>query len=424
MSKGKKTKKAQYRLKFSLFFAILVFAWLAFEGFFVSRFNKLSRILLEENDGLLILIFVSVCLLGLLYIVFKYGRIRVFSSYLVGILMLIIAVYLRYRFGEYNFWGLWEGKWKIDEDYYSLALIVGIILPTCFLFIILRKSIWDRLKLFGNRLRLPWLKLTRENGEERNLEKQPELLSDAAKKQIAEDKYNFKPHVEEFVKKIRGIKGRRSIGLLGDWGSGKSTYMNMVREKLEEGECIIIEFNPRHSKSIDRIQKDFFNSLEAELEVYDMTISRSLNKYLSAIGMNSSSGLVSFFVYILRTVFSETDMEGRKRKIAKSIREIDKQVVVFIDDFDRLLCNEILEVMRLIDGYFNFDSIDKIDKAYTNMIFISAYDKRQVTEIFSKTNIATPHKFAEKFFDTEQNIPLHRKDLILDNFRKLLTSNI
>ena len=377
--------------------------------------------MLEENNGLQILVFAAISLLCFLCIAFKYRKLHVFSSYFVGILALIIAAYLRYRFfWDYNFWGLWEGNWKIEENYYILALIAGAILPALLLLFVL----WKRQNFIWNRLKSFWDKLTQKKGGvriENNLEEQSQLFSDEAKKMIAEDKYNFKPHVENFVEKIRNIKGQRSIGLLGDWGSGKSTYMNMVKEKLEK-ECITIEFNPRHSKSIDHIQKDFFNSLEAELEVYDMTISRSLSKYLDAIGVNNPSKLISFLVDILGIVFNENNVEKRKRKIAKSIQKIDKQIIIFIDDFDRLLCNEILEVLKLTDGYLNFENINEYDN--TNVIFISAYDKRQVAEIFSKTNIATPHRFAEKFFDTEQSIPLHRKDLILENFKNLLLSNI
>lgn len=426
-------EKVQYWLKFSLFFILLIFAWLAFEDFFAHQFQKLFGIISKENNGLLLWIFAAGCLFGFSYLAFKYYRLRVFSSYFVGILVFIIVVYLRYSvFGDFSFWGLWEGKWKIEGDDNIAALITGGILPAlCLLFILWKKrmSIWNRLISVWNALKLLWIKLTRKKGKERiekterienNLEKQSDFLSDEAKKLAEQDEYNFKPHVEKFVEKITNWMNTKeeshSFGLLGDWGSGKSTYANLIKRELEkkEEEYIIVDFNPRHSKSLNHIQKDFFNLLEAALEEYDMAIPRNFNKYLHAIGVNSESKFISFFADIFGMMIDEDEIEKRREKVNQSIRKIDKKIVVFIDDFDRLLCDEILEVLKLID----------VNAKFTKVIFISAYDKRQVAEIFKKTNIATPHKFAEKFFNTEHDIPLPDKEYILENFRNKLLKKL
>jgi len=403
MSKDEWIEKVRYWLKLLLFFVILVFVWLAFEDFFANLFNKFEGIISKENNGLLTILFAIICLLYLVYIGVKHYRQRVFSPYFFAILGFIIIVCLNYRFN----WGLWKGDREINRDYH------------CFLDIV-----WGSLALLligsGSIVVFNWnkqrkkLKIKKEEIE-KNSGRQSDLLSDEAKNSREQDEYNFTPHVEKFVEKITNWMNTKeeshSFGLLGDWGSGKSTYANLIKKKLKKKEeYIIVDFNPRHSKSIDHIQKDFFNLLETELEVYDMAISHSLNKYLSAIGVNNESKTISFFVDILGIMLDESNIEKRRQKVNDSIKKIGKRIVVFIDDFDRLLCKEILEVLKLID----------VNAKFWNVVFISAYDKKQVEEIFYKEKIAQPDRFAEKFFNVEHHIPLPDKEYILDNLNKYL----
>ena len=50
-----------------------------------------------------------------------------------------------------------------------------------------------------------------------------------------------------------------SMGLVGEWGDGKTSLMNLVEEKIrkEHSNFIIVRFNPRSSKKADYIQEDF-----------------------------------------------------------------------------------------------------------------------------------------------------------------------
>lgn len=424
MSKDERIEKIRYWLKFSLFFVILLFVWLAFEDFFANQFQKLDAILPKENNGLLIWVFAAICLLCLLYIAFKHYRQRVFSWYFFGILAFIIFVCLNYRFN----WGLWKGKWEINRDYHRLFDIVLGSLALLLTGQVIIYFWWKKLRLIWKKRKVLWkkkklIKLIRKKKKEGKPENRSEntkalsfdWLSDKAKKSIADDKYNFSPHVIDFVKKLKQTKDNHSIGLRGDWGSGKTSYMNMIKDELkkEKDKYILVDFNPRHSKSLNHIQKDFFNLLEVELEVYDNAIPHSLSKYLNAIGVKSESKIISFFIDILSIMLDENNIDKRRQKVDDSIKKIGKRIVVFIDDFDRLLCDEILEVLKLID----------VNAKFWNVIFISAYDRKQVSEIFEKGKIAQSDRFAEKFFNVEHDIPLPDKEYILKNLKKYLPKN-
>lgn len=84
-----------------------------------------------------------------------------------------------------------------------------------------------------------------------------------------------------------------------------------------------------------------------------------------------------------------------KERINITIGSIQKKVLVFIDDFDRLSREEILEVLKLIDN----------NAAFPNLCFITAYDKNQVNKYFGETYRTLDACFVDKFFNLEFAIP-------------------
>lgn len=88
--------------------------------------------------------------------------------------------------------------------------------------------------------------------------------------------------------------------------------------------------------------------------------------------------------------------------------------MVFIDDLDRLTCEEILEVLKLITK----------NAAFVNTVFITAYDKDYINCILEK-NLYVPQKqnFSDKYFCMEIALPEGnqqiRSTLLLKELTKL-----
>lgn len=93
---------------------------------------------------------------------------------------------------------------------------------------------------------------------------------------------------------------------------------------------------------------------------------------------------------------------------------VNKKIVVFIDDLDRLTCEEILEVLKLITK----------NAAFVNTVFITAYDKDYINCILEK-NLYVPQKqnFSDKYFCMEIALPEGnqqiRSTLLLKELTKL-----
>ena len=184
-----------------------------------------------------------------------------------------------------------------------------------------------------------------------------------------------------------------SLAISAQWGAGKTSFMNLVIEKLRENrrELEIIYFNPRASKSIDTIQTDFFSRLTGILSKYDSRCSSTMKNYMSSLQLIDNRGVIEKAVSFYRI----WNKENLRERIKNTIGSIQKRVLVIIDDFDRLSREEILEVLKLIDN----------NAAFPNLIFLTAYDKGQLNKHFEENSSSSDAHFVDKFFNLEFLVP-------------------
>lgn len=184
-----------------------------------------------------------------------------------------------------------------------------------------------------------------------------------------------------------------SLAITAQWGAGKTSFMNLVIEKLRENrrELEIIYFNPRASKSIDTIQTDFFSRLTGILSKYDSRCSSTMKNYMSSLQLIDNRGVIEKAVSFYRI----WNKENLRERIKNTIGSIQKRVLVIIDDFDRLSKEEILEVLKLIDN----------NAAFPNLIFLTAYDKGQLNKHFEENSSSSDAHFVDKFFNLEFLVP-------------------
>src|SRR5690606_11617606 len=90
---------------------------------------------------------------------------------------------------------------------------------------------------------------------------------------------------------------------------------------------------------------------------------------------------------------------ANKSKFYDSINDcivkINKQIIVFIDDLDRLDCKEVIEVLRIVRNTANF----------TNMVYVVAYDRSYVNQAIKKINKFSFETYLEKIFQVEFSLP-------------------
>lgn len=210
---------------------------------------------------------------------------------------------------------------------------------------------------------------------------------------LDEDIFDYGIIAQDVVDRINNMNSQVScsIGLIAPWGMGKTSFLNILESKLPKEQYITIKFNPRHSYDVKSIQRDFFDVLYSTLSEYDSRFTSSFKKYLKSIDIISDNDIVSRVF----NVYKVWNKAIEKKDVNDAIKRIDKRIVVIIDDFDRLVREEILEIFKLIDG----------NASFTNIIFISAYDKDYVNHMIDLHPKQQQASFSDKFFTIEIPLP-------------------
>ena len=190
-------------------------------------------------------------------------------------------------------------------------------------------------------------------------------------------------------------EGSFTFSITGIWGSGKTTFINILKEQYSRNNSAksIIIFEPWKSDTSDSIVRGFFAMLRDELSNYIPNISSTIDQYVELLLDEESGKPLKIIGKSLHGIFNE---DKNPYELIKEILERTKhKTVVFIDDIDRLNAAEIKEVLRLIRNTANFPYIQ----------FIVAYDKNYVCETLKNNGINTPDRYLEKFFNVEMSLP-------------------
>ena len=238
------------------------------------------------------------------------------------------------------------------------------------------------------------------------------LLEDNPIESEEEDVFKLKGEAEKIAKEIRTRNRAKtcSIAITAPWGGGKSSFLNLIRKQINEDEFEIVYFVPRDSKSVQTIQEDFFSMIACVLAKYDSRCSHIMKDYMASLQLIDNRSIVERLLSLYRI----WDKDSLKDSIKESFAALKKRVLVIIDDFDRLSKEEILEVLKLIDG----------NAAFANLIFLTAYDKEQVNRVLGDTYQTPDACFVDKFFDVEFAIPFRKYEVISDYIKATLCKQL
>jgi len=205
--------------------------------------------------------------------------------------------------------------------------------------------------------------------------------------------------VHRNLKALDLSKGSLTVGVIAPWGRGKSSFINLLRKRLEKDGGIIIPFNPRGSKSISSIPEDFFDTFAKELSRHYLGFGLLLARYTKHLGLLNQYEWTRPLGSLLTLVLPGKEQEA----VNRTIRELGKRVYVLLDDLDRLSGEEILEVLKLMDR----------NASFSNTVFITAYDKAYVNNVLKKhLDHGLAHSFIDKYISWEIPLPAPNKEML------------
>ena len=210
---------------------------------------------------------------------------------------------------------------------------------------------------------------------------------------------------ERLSVEIRNYKANESlaVGVVGEWGSGKTSFVNMVKESLAENNDtnILIDFNPWLNISVGSIIEDYFKTLEKAVEGYSVDVARTIRQYAQIVlGLHKNDITDS----ILRgaDLMLDVSLTERFERLNSLLKKLGRRVYIFIDDFDRLQSDEIFETLKLIRNTAGFDSFT----------YVVAYDREYLIKSLETHGIPKPESFSEKIFQLEIEMLPATKDQI------------
>src|SRR5688500_15220707 len=95
------------------------------------------------------------------------------------------------------------------------------------------------------------------------------LSTDRPIESAADDVLDRAAPATRFAKDILALDSTHGlvVGVLGAWGSGKTSYVNLAREALQDAGAYVVDFNPWMFSGADRLIEAFFSEISATLKV-------------------------------------------------------------------------------------------------------------------------------------------------------------
>ena len=210
-----------------------------------------------------------------------------------------------------------------------------------------------------------------------------------------------------------------TMGLNAQWGAGKSSFLNLLRERLtsegategSDGESgqkpIVIRFNPWLFGSIEQLTRMFFTDLARE--VGQREAGTDLGKLLEQFG-----NLVAAASTVFPTGASELakllaqgakkfgkaaqkppSLNRQKTDINDALARFGRRVVVFIDDVDRLEPDLTTLFFRMV----------RLNANFNNVVYVLAFDRQVVEQQMAHGAPGFGREYLEKIIQVSYNIP-------------------
>ena len=201
-----------------------------------------------------------------------------------------------------------------------------------------------------------------------------------------------------------------TIGVVGEWGSGKSTIINSTIEELDENTFILIrDFDPWAIKSQDALILAMYNTIIENLE---KNISYFKRKKVQNALINVSTNIPyigkGIERYFENRIDDYTEYKEIKADLKEKLENADKHLILIIDNLDRMNSNNVLFLLTLIETLFKLP----------NITYILAYNKNRLNEIFKDNCLDL--KYLEKIIHKEIFMPVLDRDTLEECLENLL----
>lgn len=225
------------------------------------------------------------------------------------------------------------------------------------------------------------------------------------------------------------------VAVMGPWGSGKTSVLNIVREALDErrDDVEVFDFNPWYFSGTQQVVEHFFADIAARfVESKDTKLTdaanalkrygrlvrpvRQLATILREFGV-PGVGVAGDWLEKTGETAKDTaglldEMAGQQGRSIQALRsdvkeafkKVGKRIVIVLDDLDRLRSDEIRDIVRLV----------RLVADLPNTAYLLAFDRHRVEqalgEEFGNGNQDAGRNYLEKIVEVSFDLPAIRPD--------------
>ncbi|WP_367133556.1 P-loop NTPase fold protein [Saccharothrix sp. HUAS TT1] len=219
---------------------------------------------------------------------------------------------------------------------------------------------------------------------------------------------SFAVRVASVINDIAEQSGSAVIGVVGPWGSGKTSLVNLISHELRSAEATtwkVSWFRPWLFVDTESLLREFFTTLSDELpgkrrRRTRISLARHLRNVSPAGKAVPLTGLDKVLEALSNAIRGNESIEHTGKVIEDLTGKFESRLLVVIDDVDRLQPDELLLVLKMVRAVAKFP----------NVYYVLSYDESTLLDVLSSTeiarnNVARAQAYLEKIVQVRFDLP-------------------
>jgi hypothetical protein len=213
------------------------------------------------------------------------------------------------------------------------------------------------------------------------------------------------------------------LSVEGKWGTGKTSVLNLIKKhvkKITNNNAIVVNFNPWLLDDKEKLLNKFLVQVatiigsKSKKEVFKRTAKQIL-KYSNlfadlfqkvpvlAPDSHAVAKIVSYIsdkslIYLNK--LDDYNIDKQRLKVEVSLKKIENNIIVFIDDIDRLSPDEIYMMIKTL----------KVISEFPRFAIVTAFESSYVVESLKKFGVNEPELYLDKLIQVRINLPVFDKN--------------
>lgn len=187
------------------------------------------------------------------------------------------------------------------------------------------------------------------------------------------------------------------IALFGEYGSGKTSVLNLLRAHLR-GKAIVVTFSTWLPGSQETLTAYLLSDISAQCQKEFVVpgLRRSARRVTDAL--SETVPVLKGLIRLFPAITQKDEIESLRNALAR----LPKRIVVLLDELDRMERAELLQLLKVVRGMASLP----------NLSFVCAAARTKLTKTVFDVSDDEGNLFFEKFFPTSVPIPRLDTDML------------